>query len=175
MASRPVLDIDSPDVVDVINGLEAAQRRFGKELRAEHKAIAQLVADQIAQRAAATQGYRRYAQAWRPSGVNKGARLTLRERQFPGATARYLGTRPLTRTGWNAAVYRNGARVRGRRYVPPDRRQGAPWVGNQWIVGRPGEGPHIVRDVAPGLVDDIDERLKDAFARASDRVWKGRA
>lgn len=169
------MDVGGNDVAEVIDGLQAAQRRFGKELRAEHKAIATLVAQRIAQRAGAEPGYRRYAQAWRPSGVRAGARLTLREKQFPGATARYMGTRPLTRTGWNAATYRNGVRVKGRRYIPPDRRQGAPWVGNQWTVGLPGQGPHIVSDVAPAMVDEIDERLKDAFLRASDRVWKGRA
>ncbi len=170
-AGRPGLDVAAPEVAEVLAGLKAAQAEFGKELRREHKLIAERVAARIAQRASSTRGYRSFAQAWRPSGVRNGARLTLRRQA--GATTRYLGTRPLTRTGWNAAVYRNGARLKGRRYVPPDRRQAPEWVGNNWIVGLRGEGPHIVRDIAPQMVDEVTEQLADAFERATTKVWKG--
>ncbi len=158
----------------MVQGFSDAQRQLRKELNREHKEIARMVADRIAQRARATPGYRRWAQAWRPSGVRNGARLTLtRAASQRGATSAFMGRRPLTRSGWNAGVYRGGTRIKGRRYIAPDRPQAPEWVGSNWIVGLRGEGPHIVRDVAPQITDEVTERLGDAFMRASNKVWKG--
>jgi len=171
--SDPVagLDVRAPEVAQVIKELADSRKQLNKELRREHKAIANDLAVKINRRAAS----KTFGDAWAGTGAIGGARLYLRPKAGGGgALSRFAGRKPLTRSGWNAASYKRGVkgvRLRGRRYVPPDRHQARPWIGNQWIVGRPGEGPYVVRDVAPAETPRIAERYKDAFERATSKVW----
>lgn len=163
------LDVRAPEVAQVIKELADSRKQLNKELRREHKAIANDLAVKINQRAAGS-GYGRFSSLWAGTGTIAGAKLYLRNK--PGAVARFAGTRPLTRTGWNAAVYKpKGVRLRGRRYIAPDKPQARPWIGKSYIVGLPGEGPHVVRDVAPAETPRIAERYQDAFERATSKVW----
>lgn len=169
----PGLDVRAPEVHQVALEFNEARKRLDKELRRSHKEIADDIAAKINRRASGEQGFRRYGNAWAGTGTIAGARLYLRPRTGGGgALTAFAGRRPLTRSGWNKAVYRAGVRLRTRRLILPDKPQAREWIGKSYIVGLPGEGPHIVRDVAPAESETIGDRYAAAFDRAVDKIWR---
>lgn len=173
--AKPGLDVTAPEVHAVVKEFGAAQKALGKELRREHKAIADDIAGKINRRAGSRKGFRTFGAAWAGTGTIAGARLYLRAKAGGGgALTAYAGRRPLTRSGWNKSVYQGRVRIRTRRMIPPDKPQARPHIGKTWIAGLPGEGPYIVREVVPAESEHIGERYQDAYQRATGKIWRGK-
>lgn len=170
------LEIDSRAIREVAAELADAQRRLGIEIRREHKVIAEQVARDIATASSFRVGFRQVHDAWKGAGVSAGARLYLSTPK-EGARARailaYMGSNRRSRFGWNRYSYKAKGVVSGQRRNPAGSRPQyrRPWVGNNWIVGLPGEGPYVVRDIAPRITNRVTEQYAEAFDRATVKVW----
>lgn len=168
--AAPAVGIESTDLEALLKDLAAGQRQFKGELRKAHKDIAVDIGNRVASRAASSFGTRSVANAWKGTGTNAGARFYLstpKDGPRARAIAAFMGARPLTRTGWNAHDYpAKGVRGKGRRRLSGARPQFRTWVGNNWVVGLPGEGPYVWRDVAPQMTDEISDRYAKAYTDA---------
>lgn len=173
--ARPGLDVRAPEVAAVVREFNESRKLLDKEIRREHKAIADDLAGKINQRSSGRKGFRTYGGAWAGTGTIAGAKLYLRSRAGGGgALSAFAGRRPLSRSGWNKSVYVDGVRKRTRRLILPDKPQAREWIGKTYIVGLPGEGPHIVREVAPAESHSMGERYLDAYERALAKVGRGK-
>ena len=169
--ARISLEVDGLDEFQA--GLREASRTLSRETRRANKEVAVKVADWSQARArGGTRAEARFAGSISGRSTVRTARIAVSSRgRNGGAIATYFGQRPRTRTGWNAATYRGGVRVRGRRYIAPDKAQAPTWVGNDFAVGVRGQGPRVINDTIAAHMPEIEQMYLDVPVRAASRAF----
>ena len=166
--------IDASDVTEVVAGLKTARQTIGKEQRRSYKKVGEKVAGWAqADARRGTRAQRRFADAFQGRSTQRYARVSIVARgRNAGANATFMGSRPFTRTGWNASRYnRQGVRLGGRRRLPDAKPQNPEWVGNTWIAGIRGEGPHVLNESISRHMPEIDVMLAEVPTEALEQAF----
>lgn len=169
----PLLAVEATGLDELIAGLRSAQRDLGREQRRSNKDVAAR-AQQWAQEAArgGTRQQQAMAGAIQARATQTVARLAISQAaKWGAANPAFWGS--LRKFGWYGGWYR-GERNPRRAAGFADGRPHAPtWVGNTWLAGRKGEGPHAINDALADHVDDIGDLYLDAHMRALKAAFPG--
>lgn len=157
------LDLEVHGLADLRSGIEKAQKDLARENRRSNKAVAaQVVAWAQSDARGGTRQQARAAAAIKPRGTQNVARIAIDPGAVPFALAAFFGMQ--RRTGWFAHP----------RYGRSVGRQAPEWVGNNWIAGRPGEGPHVINEkTIPEHLDEIERMYMDGYERALKAAFPG--
>lgn len=119
------------------------------------------------------------AAAWAQSAARGGSRQQARaasaiKPRSTQQTARLAisGGPPYARAAFWGMVQRSGWYGRAR-YASSTGKQAPPWVGNAWVAGVKGEGPHVINAALADHVDDIEALYALAYERALKQAFPG--
>lgn len=137
------LQIDASSLDDAVAGLKASMAALQRSRRRDNKSVAEKIAELLQQAAQqGTRAERHFAAQIRPRSSADWARIAITTAggdQWDGTLGTFYGSMQ-----W---------------------KQFREWVGSRWVLGEPGEGPYIVRDVIPKNVDRIGGWYLEARAR----------
>ena len=169
----PLLAVEAAGLDELIDGLRSAQRDLGREQRRANKDVA-TQAQRWAQEAArgGTRQQQAMAGAIQARATQTIARLAISQAARGGAAnPAFWGA--MRRFGWYGGWYRGERNERRAAGFAGGRPQSPPWVGNTWVAGRKGEGPHVINDTLAAHVDEIEALYLDAHIRALHRAFPG--
>lgn len=172
MADR-FLAVEAGGLDELIDGLRSAQRDLGREQRRANKDVA-TQAQRWAQEAArgGTRQQQAMAGAIQARATQTIARLAISQAaRWGAANPAFWGA--MRRFGWYGGWYRGEFNPRRAAGFAGGRPQSPTWVGNTWVAGRKGEGPHVINDTLAAHVDEIEALYLDAHIRALNRAFPG--
>lgn len=159
--AEPFLSVTGSSVEKLIDDLQASEKALAKEQRKAHRKVAAQVVKRA--QAAAGGGTRReakYARAIKPAATATVARIRIANgKTTAGAGATFWGAK--RRSGWYGA----------QKYNASPAPQHPKWVGNTWLAGRRGEGPHVINDVIASYAPEIDGMYQDAHVEALSQAF----
>lgn len=150
MGDDALVSIDASPLAKTADDLAEAIRRIGRSGAADNKVIAERISEML--RTAAQQGTRaerHFAGQIQAQSSSSWARIAISADGAPGAVGTFAGS-----LRW---------------------KQFRRWVGSNWVLGVPGEGPYVVRDVYPKNVDEIGAWYLEARARDLGAVFPNNA
>lgn len=172
MADRFV-SIEASGLDDLIGGLRTAQRDLAREQRKANKDLA-AQAQRWAQSAArsGTRQQQAMAGAIQARATQTVARLAISQAgRWGGANPAFWGA--MRHFGWYGGWYRGEVNPRRAAGFAGGRPQSPPWVGNSWVAGRAGEGPHVLNDALAAHITEIEALYLDAHMRALRSAFPG--
>lgn len=172
MADR-FLAVEAGGLDELIDGLRSAQRDLGREQRRANKDVA-TQAQRWAQDAArgGTRQQQAMAGAIQARATQTVARLAISQAaRWAPANPAFWGA--MRHFGWYGGWYRGERNPRRAAGFAGGRPQSPPWVGNTWLAGRKGEGPHVINDTLAAHVDEIEALYLDAHIRALRAAFPG--
>lgn len=172
MADR-VFAVSATGLDELIAGLRGAGQSLGREQRRANKDVA-TEAQQWAQQAArsGTRQQAAMAGAIQARATQTIARLALsRAQKWGAANPAFWGQQ--RRFGWYGGWYAGQLNPRRAAGFADGRPQGLPWVGNSWVAGRKGEGPHVLNDTIADHLDEIEGLYAKAYEAAMDAAFPG--
>lgn len=135
--------IEAASLDEAVRGLAEAARAMRRGQRRNNKVVADRLTELLQNAAeSGTRAERHFAKQIRSRSSANWARIAITTAggdQWSGALGTFFGS-----LKW---------------------KQFRDWVGAQWILGQPGEGPYVVRDVVPKHADEIGAWYLEARAR----------
>lgn len=171
----PLLAVEAHGLDELVAGLRSAQQSLGREQRRANKDVA-LQAQRWAQQAAkgGTRQQQAMAGAIQARATQTVARLAISQAgRWGAANPAFWGAH--RRFGWYGGWYRGAVDPQRAAGFAKGRPQSLPWVGNTWVAGRRGEGPHVINDTLAAHVDEIGALYLDAHIRALKAAFPGGA